>query len=250
MIELYKTLHDCFIKRNIMNSHSNLPHQIHVKDPQNYKSLDSIYLGARVTEYVLYHNLSTEQLHILRARCLDFYIEGATQIQNRFDFSSSVLQNMELLNPHVIFNEDRESIMPLATHFPNLVTKNNLQALDLEWRQLRNSNLKFDDNASICTFWLKVENEKYADTTPVYPLLSKFALNLLSLPHSSANVERIFSQVNLLKTKQRNRLSTSTIVGLLHSKSYIKSECFNLNFRIPPPPGGTAILPEYIHYYG
>jgi hypothetical protein len=20
--------------------------------------------------------------------------------------------------------------------------------------------------------------------------------------------------------------------------------------RIPPPPGGTAILPEYIHYYG
>jgi hypothetical protein len=22
------------------------------------------------------------------------------------------------------------------------------------------------------------------------------------------------------------------------------------NYRIPPPPGGTAILPEYIHYYG
>jgi hypothetical protein len=21
-------------------------------------------------------------------------------------------------------------------------------------------------------------------------------------------------------------------------------------YRIPPPPGGTAILPEYIHYYG
>jgi hypothetical protein len=24
----------------------------------------------------------------------------------------------------------------------------------------------------------------------------------------------------------------------------------NSIFRIPPPPGGTAILPEYIHYYG
>jgi hypothetical protein len=143
MIELYKTLLDCFIKRNIINSHSNLPHQIHVKDPQNCKSWDSIYLGARVTEYILNHNLSTEQLHILRARCIDFYIEGAIQIQNRFDFCSTVLQNMGLLNPHVIFNEDRESIMPLATHFPNLVTKNNLQALDLEWRQLRNSNLKY-----------------------------------------------------------------------------------------------------------
>jgi hypothetical protein len=38
MIELYKTLLDCFIKRNIINSHSDLPHQIHVKDPQNCKS--------------------------------------------------------------------------------------------------------------------------------------------------------------------------------------------------------------------
>jgi hypothetical protein len=24
----------------------------------------------------------------------------------------------------------------------------------------------------------------------------------------------------------------------------------NCIFSIPPPPGGTAILPEYIHYYG
>jgi hypothetical protein len=24
----------------------------------------------------------------------------------------------------------------------------------------------------------------------------------------------------------------------------------NIDSRIPPPPGGTAILPEYIHYYG
>jgi hypothetical protein len=34
MIELYKTLLDCFIKRNIINSHSNLPHQIHEKIPK------------------------------------------------------------------------------------------------------------------------------------------------------------------------------------------------------------------------
>jgi hypothetical protein len=28
-------------------------------------------------------------------------------------------------------------------------------------------------------------------------------------------------------------------------------KCANVFYvRIPPPPGGTAILPEYIHYYG
>ncbi|CAH0397053.1 unnamed protein product [Chilo suppressalis] len=55
----------------------------------------------------------------------------------------------------------------------------------------------------------------------MFPLLSNFVFNILSLPHSSANVERIFTHINLLKTIQRNRLSTESITSLLHSKRLI-----------------------------
>ena len=43
-------------------------------------------------------------------------------------------------------------------------------------------------------------------------------VKLMSLPHSSACVERIFSQVNLMKTKTRNSLNTETLIGMLHAK--------------------------------
>ena len=116
-------------------------------------------------------------------------------------------------------------------HFPNLVLPNDLHKLDNEWRLLKNSDLirTFKNDESIISFWLKVQQQKYADETQVFALLPLFAFNLLSLPHSSADAERKFSQINLLKTKQRNSLSTSTIVGLMQSKEYIETECYNIN---------------------
>lgn len=65
--------------------------------------------------------------------------------------------------------------------------------------------------------------------------LTDFALSVLSLPHSNADCERVFSTVNCIKTKQRNRLNTDTINGALHTKQYIKGgrECGNncVNFQ-------------------
>ncbi|KAF0705219.1 protein FAM200A-like [Aphis craccivora] len=59
----------------------------------------------------------------------------------------------------------------------------------------------------------------------MFPTLSKFAKSMFCLPHSSENVERIFSTVNLIKTKQRNRCSTDTLEGLLYAKNYFKKSC-------------------------
>lgn len=50
-------------------------------------------------------------------------------------------------------------------------------------------------------------------------------LELFSLPHSSANVERIFSQMNLNKTKTKNHLKEGTLNGILSSKEVIGSDC-------------------------
>jgi len=39
----------------------------------------------------------------------------------------------------------------------------------------------------------------------IFPRLFKFAIAILSLPHSAAT-ERVFSSLNLIKTKIRNKL--------------------------------------------
>lgn len=49
-----------------------------------------------------------------------------------------------------------------------------------------------------------------------------------SFPHSNADVERLFSQVSLTKTKQRNSLKTSTVDALLMVRaSLTDTTCVN-----------------------
>lgn len=63
--------------------------------------------------------------------------------------------------------------------------------------------------------------------------LPKFALSALLIPHSNADCERIFSKINNIKTKYRNRLITSTVNGVLLADQAVKksgSTCCN-NFK-------------------
>jgi hypothetical protein len=52
--------------------------------------------------------------------------------------------------------------------------------------------------------------------------LANFAFEALSLPHSNADCERIFSKINLIKVKTRNRLNSDTIQACLFASWEIK----------------------------
>lgn len=59
------------------------------------------------------------------------------------------------------------------------------------------------------------------------PLVSSFVQILMCLPHSSANVERLFSAINLM-TKVRNKLNTKSVTGLLHTKGAMTVPCYEV----------------------
>jgi hypothetical protein len=49
------------------------------------------------------------------------------------------------------------------------------------------------------------------------------------------------------------RIVVNSVISLVNKnlpRTALQICMFHFNFTIPPPPGGTAILPEYIHYYG
>ncbi|XP_050678462.1 uncharacterized protein LOC126974837 [Leptidea sinapis] len=54
--------------------------------------------------------------------------------------------------------------------------------------------------------------------------LSKFVLETISLPHSNADSERIFSKINLIKTKVRNKMTNSTVNGVLLAKQRVRGK--------------------------
>ena len=211
------TIFDCYLKPCYLKStHVS---KVNVNNPSNFLPLEEIYLGGKVAiSLQMNHDISKDQLHYFRLRCLDFYIEGALQILRRVNILDPVLTNLNALDPQSILEKSLPSIAPLASHFPNLVPQENVIDLDREWRLLRNTSLKLDNDKSAWSFWKAVKEMKKGDDSPLFPLLGKFMTSLLCLPHSSACVERVFSQINLMKTKQRNSLNTSSLIGMLHAK--------------------------------
>ena len=56
------------------------------------------------------------------------------------------------------------------------------------------------------------------------PNLIKFFATLSSLPFSNAAVERVFSQLKLVKTDHRNSLKSMSLVSLLQRKLSLKNQ--------------------------
>lgn len=83
--------------------------------------------------------------------------------------------------------------------------------------QYQNNNfVKWINVSNTGLFWAEVHAYRDASGNNAFEELAKFALQLLSLPWSNADVERTFSQLNLVKSKIRNRMQLTTVNAILH----------------------------------
>jgi len=62
---------------------------------------------------------------------------------------------------------------------------------------------------------------------PRFPFLSKVSEILLTLPHSTAEFERLFSLLSLIKISPRNRLNNETLASLMIIKQSLKRKRFD-----------------------
>lgn len=119
------------------------------------------------------------------------------------------------------------SIVPLIRYFPMF----DVEAVETEFRMMQTMDeLKELINLPIDSFWRKVGEVRSGDNAAVLANVAMFSKAMLSLTHSSAEVERVFSQLNLIKTKLRNRLLPTTCEALLLAKDLLKSSghcCFD-----------------------
>lgn len=155
-----------------------------------------------------------QRVNDFRQNFRSFYVLLATEIMNRFRFNNPSVKMLEKLE-FVHDLKKFKNISEIASQFGFDVfeTQN-------EFKMLKHShhfkNKVGDDEfeSGIDTvFWRRVRNDDE------FPIMKQLIERVAVLPHSSATVERIFSCINLNKTKTRNRLSTETLIGLLHAKT-------------------------------
>lgn len=204
--------------------------KINPNDPSNYLKLEDIYCGARVESIALEcsSSISRRDLCEFRVKTLNFYVTLSKQMLQRF-LSSGMFENLQLLealDPTNVRAGKPTSIIPLAIKFPNLIQEEEYEELNREWRELTLFEIPTTSETSVDSdpeqFWYNMSMEKCGDELR-FPIISRLMLNLMSLPHSSAAAERIFSMVSNIKTKHRSRLQTQTLNSLLHSKALLQN---------------------------
>lgn len=197
---------------------------------------ENMYLGVEVRKMLdLVEIRNNEKLKSdFAATCVDFLIEGCKQIKNRFNFSDPVLKLVTNLNPQKAMlrktRDDRmPSLLPLMEALPRIVSSDQYQIIDDEWRQLPSFELPADIDVKnpVDIFWAKLMDCGEGDQGMTFKNVSKFVLNVISLPHSNADSERIFSHINLIKTKTRNKMVIPTVNGVLLAKQRIKHKDAN-----------------------
>ncbi|XP_022182197.1 uncharacterized protein LOC111042013 isoform X3 [Myzus persicae] len=226
IIELYTEILQCFLKKDYI---SRTPlNEINPKNSMYQLINNQLYLGISVMRYKEKPEIVKDQ-HRLKdfyEKCRQFLQAATVEIKKRYNMNDPVLSKLKSLKPinatSLSFRDEIPSLLPLMTTLPRIVPEDNsqlMQSIDSQWRRLplTLSNLNEDINIKYPDlFWSAVK--QLGD----YSELADFALSVLSLPHANADCERVFSTVNCMKTKLRNRLNTETINGALHTKQHIK----------------------------
>ncbi|KAF2887387.1 hypothetical protein ILUMI_18786, partial [Ignelater luminosus] len=143
-----------------------------------------------------------------------------------------------------------KSLLSVLKRFPVLNQFVTAQKLDDEWRA--HAMLDFaqhglelhGDNIDAEYYWGKVFRLKNGAGQYLFPNIKIRMSLLLILPFSNASVERKFSVLKNLKTENRNRLNTDTVVPLMATRKGIKKVGDSVKFN--PSKNIFIVVPELL----
>ena len=198
------------------------PYTLNIHDENKHVPIAQVYVGIHATETLsnppLCHD--REGIKKFKIACLSFLIELVSQIRSRF--KTSHLAFLDFLKPENALNRNPNSLRQVFKAMPFLDGMCSLEMADIEWRQVALEG-KFENVQNALEFWQKTFNQDNLNFEKPYPNLSKVVGCALSLPHSNASVERVFSHLRRIKTDLRNSMKGESLVSLLHTKYGLKA---------------------------
>lgn len=222
-----------FLKKSYLDSIS--IKNLNLYDNDNILDLHNVYCGTECEIFIESNSFTEEEVNDFKTNAITYYRIFCKTLREKIDFENFVLNSIPAFNPkHVIAGETNNLTKLILNLFPECET-GNVEKINEEYRSLADyPELKKFENYSITDFWAEIGCIKNSCEEPMFSNIYRIAKGILSIPHSSANVERIFSIQNLIKTKCRNRLAIDTVSALIQSKDLLRTneECCH-NYNVP-----------------
>ena len=178
------------------------------------------YLGYEFEKTIMEGNIPHDHVTVkaVRERCTNFVLALHRELRHRLPDNFSVLKQMSSFSINTCLNQVKPRITNIAEAMA--YPAEDIESVEVEWNNL--SLLQWKNTKSTSEFWIEVSQYRDAAGNNPFKHISSLAMNLLALPHSNADVERLFSQVNLVETKQRNKLHTNTVNSILLIRAGLK----------------------------
>ncbi|XP_076036562.1 uncharacterized protein LOC143022301 [Oratosquilla oratoria] len=189
--------------------------------------MNQIYLGEDI--HALFQNREFQNHSLVtevKETCRAFLIKVCLQIKKRFDLDNLLWRLAACLHPKNVINPttrlDMPSLTQLAKEVPR-INNYNMQELADQWRDIAWET--FPDEVTDKKYPIEIFYQYVLSLTDIsdkakYESFAHFAMEVLALPTSNTDVERLFSKFNLIKRKERSNLKLDTIKSLIHLQEY------------------------------
>lgn len=181
--------------------------------PYYIKADKDILIGEECREYIRNkskNGLTDKKIQEFYINIQQFFKTVVDYLLKVLPINNKVLNKISISNPLYLSSADASDIRFLANSFPILVKRDcSIDDIQEQFALLQSSIPENANEVNLRTdhFWILLQSE--------YPALVHFMLGLLTIPHSSAHCERVFSAVRKIKTDQRSLLGQRTLESLL-----------------------------------
>lgn len=194
-------------------------------------------LGYEADQCLSQLKLDPEKKKMIKDRSIKFLIELFKQIRQRIPDNISVLKEVSNFSVENALRVIKPSVVPLM----QLMQKNpdEITKAENQWQNL--TLVKWNETGCTVKFWSEVHKYKNPIGENPFSQISSVALEVLSIPHSNAEVERISSQMAIVKSKLQNQLKVKMLNSILTIRAGLrrtKKTCFQYEL----PEAVTSII--------
>lgn len=200
-------------------------YRISITDPNHLKATEDVTVGAECE--LLLQSLPKHIQLSVKNDCLQFYLTAAQEMKSRLPLNDKLFDEFQLLDPKFLFSSRAENVkIPLLIEKFNGWDKIDIREAENELVKLYTT-FSIDEivrfkGTKITSFWREMRDKANFAGDKLFPNATKLAELVLSLPHSNADAERIFSMMKDVKTDKRNRLDDANLNGILTFRSSMR----------------------------
>lgn len=184
---------------------------------------DGLFVGTKTRSLLETGIISAEEKKEFFVRVRAFFELGTKEMYRLLPFEDDVLKNISILDPAEKSSGNWQKMEVLIKRFPNVISEDEVDTINAEficYSLWEPSPTEVLDTENIDLYWSEVGKNKQFLT------LGKFAKAMLILPHSNAEVERVFSTLTLIKTAHRTSLGSPMLNALMHCSTRKNASVF------------------------